>query len=93
MFLLQYFRLSQLFAMVWSIVMSVYYLITSALIANLYTRYCNDKEDKGSECDEDDEKFIAFPVFGFFIMVTWVSDVNIEYTVCLLNIQVHIIHS
>ena len=53
--------------------MAVYYLITSALIANLYTRYCDDREDTPFECDEDDDKFALFPVFGFFIMVAWVS--------------------
>ena len=59
--------------MIWSIIMAVYYLITSALIANLYTRYCDAQEDPNSECDEDDDKFALFPVFGFFIMVAWVS--------------------
>ena len=59
--------------MIWSIVMAVYYLITSALIANLYTRYCDAQEDNDLECDEDDDKFALFPVFGFFIMVAWVS--------------------
>lgn len=53
--------------------MAVYYLITSALIANLYTRYCDNQEDMNSECDEDDDKFALFPVFGFFIMIAWVS--------------------
>ena len=64
--------------------MAVYYLITSALIANLYTRYCDALEDNNNvECDEDDDKFALFPVFGFFIMVAWVSvfnNYNYEYT-------------
>lgn len=59
--------------MVWAIVMAVYYLITSSLIANLYTRYCDDKDGTNDECDDDDRKFTIFPVFGFFIMVSWVS--------------------
>ena len=50
------------------------------MIANLYTRYCNRKDDNGDECSEDDDKFTVLPVFGFFIMVAWVSDVNIEYS-------------
>ena len=53
--------------------MAVYYLITSSLIANLYTRYCDNLDELGGECDEDDDKFSIFPVFGFFIMVAWVS--------------------
>jgi len=55
--------------------MGVYMLITSSLIANLYTRYCDNLEDNGLECDEDrgDTKFTIFPVFGFFILVVWVS--------------------
>jgi len=54
--------------------MALYMLITSALIANLYTRYC-DRET--NECREDVEaKFIIFPVFGFIIMAIWVSSIN-----------------
>jgi len=75
---LQYTRLSQFFTMIWSIIMALYMLITSALIANLYTRYCDRQEDRGSECDDDvDAKFTVFPVFGFFILVVWVSDIAI----------------
>jgi len=49
-------------------------LITSAVIANLYTRYCDYEEN---ECREDAEaKFTIFPVFGFFIMVIWVSSIR-----------------
>ena len=45
----------------------------SALIANLYTRYCDREEN---ECQEDVEaKFIIFPVFGFIIMAIWVSSI------------------
>ena len=52
--------------------MALYYLITSGLIANLYVRYCDDKD----ECNDDDSKFNLFPVLGFFIMITWVSTVS-----------------
>lgn len=51
--------------------MAVYYLITSAMIANLYDRYCDD-----NDCDDDESKFTVFPVLGFIIMVTWVSSVS-----------------
>ena len=52
-------------------------LITSAMIANLYTRHCDRKEDNNSECDGDvDGKFVVFPVFGFMILIVWVSIVR-----------------
>ena len=65
---LQLSRLANLFGMLWAIIMAVYYLITSALIANLYNRYCDD-----GDCDADESKFTVFPVLGFIIMITWVS--------------------
>jgi len=69
----QYTRLSQLFTIIWSTIMATYMLITSAMIANLYTRYCDD----ATECQGYEHKFIMFPVFGFFLMVAWVSDMNV----------------
>jgi len=50
---------------------------TSTVIANLCTRYCDNEEDIGSECDDDvDGKFVVFPVFGFVIMIVWVSIID-----------------
>ena len=73
--------------------MAVYYLITSSMIANLYTRYCDDKDDRGDECTEDDDKFSVFPTFGFFIMVAWVSVSCITNTQSLmLNVDPICIH-
>ncbi|XP_065908590.1 uncharacterized protein [Dysidea avara] len=63
----RYTQLSQLFTIIWAMIMAVYMLITSALIANLYTRYCDD----ATECQGYERKFIIFPVFGFFLMVAW----------------------
>lgn len=65
-------RLSHLFGMIWSIVMAVYYLITSGLTANLYVRYCD--RDSGPDCNDDESRFNLFPVLGFFIMIAWVSN-------------------
>ena len=56
-------------------------LITSALTANLYTRYCDTLDEYNSNyyydavtCKEKDyDKFIIIPVFGFIIMADWVS--------------------
>jgi len=68
--------------------MAVYMLITSAVIANLYTRYCDDLDDNGSECEDDvDGKFVVFPVFGFVIMVVWVSIIDHFYECDALQTQ------
>jgi len=72
--------------MIWSIIMAVYMLITSALIANLYTRYCHsDDLDEDLDyyndydpvtCNEKGyDKFSIFPIFGFIIMIDWVSNI------------------
>ena len=76
---LQYTRVSQLFTLIWSIIMALYMLITSALIANLYTRYCDREEN---ECRGDVEaKFTIFVVFGFIILVIWVSIVQARFVI------------
>ena len=67
-FVFQLARLAHLFGMLWATIMAVYYLITSALIANLFNRYCDN-----GDCDDDEDKFAVFPVLGFIIMITWVS--------------------
>lgn len=75
-FFTQLARLANFFSLIWSIVMAVYYLITSGMTANLYTRYCDNKEEflgLPGDCDADDRKFTLIPVLGFFIMVAWVS--------------------
>ena len=50
-------------------------LVTSALLANLYTRYCDDIEPF-SECGDDERNFLILPVFGFLTMIGWVRDNN-----------------
>ncbi|XP_065905153.1 uncharacterized protein [Dysidea avara] len=63
-------RLAHFFSLLFSIIMAVYLLVTSALLANLYTRYC-DEIDEFSKCEEDERRFLVIPVFGFLTMVGW----------------------
>lgn len=72
-YFLQFARLAHLLTLLWAVVFAVYWLITSALLADLYERYCDNIEDAGGECSDDDEKFIVIPVFGFVCMGAWVS--------------------
>ena len=62
--------------------MAIYYLITSSLMSDLYTRYCDDKAD---DCTEDDDKFSVLPTFGFFIMVAWVSVADCISSACKIQ--------
>ena len=55
---------------VFAVAFSVYWLISAALLANLYTRYCDDLP---GDCDDTDEKFILLPIMGFLTMAAWVS--------------------
>jgi len=62
-----------------SIGMAVYWLISSALLADLYRDYCDELDDRSQdlgidlECTDTDERFIATPVLGFVCLVGWVS--------------------
>ena len=72
--LFQFARLGHFLTLLWAAVLAVYWLITSALLANLYERYCDRRlEDVGSECGDNDEKFVVLPIFGFVCMGAWVS--------------------
>ena len=55
-----------------SVALAVYWLISAALLANLYTRYCDDLP-RDADCSDTDEKFILLPVMGFLTMAGWVS--------------------
>ena len=72
-YFLQFARLAHLLTLLWAVAFALYWLITSALLADLYERYCDNIEDGGGECSDDDEKFIVIPVFGFVCMGAWVS--------------------
>ena len=66
--LLQFARLAHLLNLTLAAVLAIYWLITSALLADLYNRYC----ETGIDCNETEEKFIVLPVFGFVCMGAWV---------------------
>ena len=70
--LLQFARLAHLLNLTWAIALAIFWLITSALLANLYSRYC-DEDDTGNDCGDTEEKFIVLPVFGYICMAAWVS--------------------
>jgi len=58
--------------LIWAAALAIYWLITSALLADLYSRYC-DEDETGIKCEDDEKKFIVLPVFGFICMSAWVS--------------------
>jgi len=51
--------------------MAVYWLISSALLADLYNKYCSDEDN--SDCEKREKKFIILPLLGFVCMSAWVS--------------------
>ena len=72
--LLQFKRLAHFLNLILGAVMAVYWLITSALLANLYSRFCDEREEvEREDCNENDQRFILLPVFGFICMCAWVS--------------------
>ena len=73
---LQLKRLANAFGLLLDIMMTVFWLVTSALLANLYREFCDNLEDD-EECNEIDERFIATPVLGFFCFVGWVSSLQL----------------
>ena len=72
-YLLQFARLAHLLTLLWAIALAVYWLITSAMLADLYERYCDRLEDNKLECGDTEEKFVVLPIFGFVCMGAWVS--------------------
>ena len=56
--------------------MAIYLLVTSALLANLYNKYC-DYGDYWSyeviKCGDDEKHFLVLPIFAFLTMAGWVS--------------------
>jgi len=65
--------------------MAVFWLISSALLADLYRDYCEELDDRGIECDDTDERFIATPILGFVTMVGWVSVEQHQLMACNSN--------
>ena len=52
--------------------MAAHWLVTGALLADLYRRYCND-DTKPGDCDENERKFTALTVMAFICAGEWVS--------------------
>jgi len=73
---LQLRRLAYGFGLIVSILMGIFWLVTSSLLAFLYNEFCDELEDQpgDQECTDTDEKFIATPVLGFFCMIGWVRN-------------------
>ena len=57
--------------------MIVLWIVTSALLANLYREFCDNLKDD-DECNETDERFTATPVLGFICFVAWVRTLCIH---------------
>ena len=73
---LQLKRLANIFGLLLDIMMIVFWIVTSSLLANLYREFCDNLRND-QECNEIDERFIATPVLGFFCFVAWVSSLQL----------------
>ena len=68
-----------MFTILWSVLMAAHWLVTGALLSDLYRRYCNNKGDNSDEGDEDDEcndddrRFTVLIVMSFVAAGGWVS--------------------
>ena len=66
---MQFKRLAHLLSLLLSIMMTVYLLVTSSLLADLYSKYC---DQEFVECGYDERHFLTIPLFGFLTMIGWV---------------------
>ena len=87
---LQLKRLANGFGLFLSILMCVFWLVTSALLANLYREFCDDLEEP-NECGDTDRRFIATPVLGFVCLAGWVR--NRLYPLCTITCYGHMTRS
>lgn len=71
---LQLKRVARGFGLILSILMCVFWLVTSGLLANLYREFCDELDDRGMKCTDTDRRFAATPVLGFFCLVGWVRN-------------------
>ena len=73
----QYSILAALFNILWATLMGTHWLVTGALLADLYRKYCNDQHTL--ECDGDDRKFTVLIVMSFVGAGGWVSVTKSNY--------------
>ena len=67
----QFVRLATLFTILWSVLSAAHWLVTGALLSDLYRRYCND--DENEDCDGVDRRFTVLIVMSFACAGGWVS--------------------
>ena len=65
----QFKRLAHLLSLLISIIMAIYLLVTSSLLADLYRRFC---DQDFVECEDDARNFLTIPLFGYLTMIGWV---------------------
>ena len=70
---IQFARLGTMFTILWSVLMAAYWLVTGALLADLYRRYCNNKDN---DCDDEERRFTVLTVMSFITAGGWVSVVH-----------------
>ena len=73
---LQFKMLALVFSLLLSIIMAIYLLVTSALLTNLYNKYCDYDYwpyEEVIECGDDEKRFLILPIFGFLTMAGWVN--------------------
>ena len=77
---IQYVKFVHLITLLWAIALAIYWLISGALLAHLYDKFCDERNDA---CDGTIQKFILLPVMGFFCMGAWVG---LQYIrICTVN--------
>ena len=73
-------RLATLFTILWAVLTAAHWLVTGALLADLYRRYCSNKMN-GEECGDEDRRFTVLIVMSFACAGGWVSVLNLPYVI------------
>ena len=75
---MQFKQLAHVVSLLLSLVMGIMILLTSSLMVNLYTKYCDyikdhyDNYNYQAKCGKDENHFLILPVFGYFTLCAWV---------------------
>ena len=70
-----------MFTILWSVLMAAYWLVTGALLADLYRRYCNQNK---VNCGDEERRFTVLTVMSFITAGGWVSAAQMY--VCISSI-------